>query len=227
MFDFLPKEIDFIKEEEIEELKDEMYVELLDIMNHEEYTIAALEEALFMAQSWVMPVIEQIFDLKALSRFSELKEAYTYVLENWKRHEKMPYPKVEYYSDMCYDTGPIVGEDDEEARLTWEEVEILREEYFAEIEQKKPDSELIALCDYQVLQRYYYFLSYFMDEECDDRDWLIDFCVYQILDTLFNVVWYIDYAHSPGLKTKDSCFMKAVKDICDMDSRLRSEETRN
>ena len=228
MFDFFPEEIDFLDEDQIEPLRDKMEDELLHIMSDKKYTIAALEEVLFMAQSWAMPVIEQILDLKALSRFSELKEAYKYVLENWKKHEKRPYPKVEEYFDMCYDTGPIVGEDDEEAGLTEEEVEILREEYFAEIERKKPDSEVITLCDYHALEIYYYFLDYFMEDECaNNRDELINYCVERILDTLFNVVWYIDYAHSPGVKTKDSGFMNAVKEICDIDSKFRSEKTGN
>ena len=40
MFDFLPQEIDFLNEEQIEDLKDRMYGELWNMLNQKEYTIA-------------------------------------------------------------------------------------------------------------------------------------------------------------------------------------------
>ncbi len=230
MFDFLPEEIDFLNEEQIEDLKDRMYGELWNMLNQKEYTISVFEKILFMTQSWIMPVIEEILEFKAFSRFSELSHAYQYVLEHWNRHEKRPYPKIEYFTDMCYDTGPIVGEDDENASLTDEETEILREEYFSELEQQESDNMVITLCDYHILKHYFYFLDYFIvDENCNnriDREWYVNFCVSRINDILFEVLWYIDYAQRLKGETKDSCFRKAVKEVCEMDNKVRSEETK-
>lgn len=228
MFDFLPEAIDFLDEGQIEDLKNKMYDELRDMLNQKEYTITAFEEILFMTQSCIMPVIEEILDFKAFRRFSELKDAYQYVLEHWNRHEKRPYPKIEYFTNMCYDTGPIVGEDDEEARLTDEEVEILREEYFAELEQKEPDNGVITLCDYHILEYYFYFLDYFTAGESHhnniDRGWYVNFCASRINDILFDILWYIDYAHRLKGETTDSCFIEAVKKIYDMNNKICSKE---
>ena len=131
---------------------------------------------------------------------------------------------------MCYDTGPIVGEDDENASLTDEETEILREEYFSELEQQESDNMVITLCDYHILKHYFYFLDYFIvDENCNnriDREWYVNFCVSRINDILFEVLWYIDYAQRLKGETKDSCFRKAVKEVCEMDNKVRSEETK-
>lgn len=229
MFDFLPEEIDFLNEEQIEDLQDRMYDGLWNMLSQEKYTIAVFEKILFMAQLWIMPVIEEILDFKAFSRFSELKHAYQYVLEHWNRHEKRPYPKIEYFMDMCYDTGPIVGEDDENARLTEEEVEILRQEYFLELEQKEPDNGVITLCDYHILKHYFYFLDYFtVDQSCNnniDREWYINFCISRINGILFEVLWYIDYAHRLKGEARGSCFMKAIKEVCEMNNKIQSEET--
>lgn len=224
MFDFLPEEIDFLDEDQIEGLRDKMEDELMHMMSDKKYTIEALEEMLLTAQSWVMPVTEKILDFDSMSRFSELKKAFEYVSENWKTHKKRPYPKVEYYFDMCYDMGPIVGEDDEDAGLTEEEVEILREEYFAEREQKEPDGGVITICDYQILEKYFYFLDSFSGDRCSDREWLVRHCVWQINNTLFDILWYVDYVHNPKGKTEDSAFMKSVKEICHMDNKFRSKK---
>ncbi len=226
MFDFYPKEIDFLNEEWIEELKDRMHLELYNMLEHKEYTISVLEELLFMAVAWIMPVINKLLDFKAFNRFSELKNSYQYVLENWKNHEKRPYPKMECYINMCYNTGPIVGEDDEETELTYEEIKTLREEYFSEREQKESDDGVITLCDYHILENYFYFLDYFMVDESgdsdNDRDWHINFCVSRINNILFDVLWYVDYADRLKGETESSCFMKAVKEIGDMDNKVRS-----
>jgi len=174
MFDFLPKEIDFLDEDQIEQLRDKMEDELLHMMGDTRYTIEVLEEMLLAAQSWVVPVAEKMLDYNSMSRFSELKEAFGYVSECWKKHEKRPYPKAEYYFDMCYDTGPVVGEDDEEARLTKEEAEALREEYFAERKEKEPNEGIITICDYQILEKYYYFLIIFQGTDAaTETGWFV------------------------------------------------------
>ena len=164
------KKIDFTDEQEINEKINEMLQEIRFGDGDTIEKIFTFERLLIVAQSQLIPFIEKIANFKSLKRFSDLKNSFEYILKCWRENRMRPYPELEYYMDLSYDTAIIVGDDyevlleeDESIKEKYSEQEIrkIQDEWYLEIEQKDFKTKIIVESVYDILETQYYFLNYF------------------------------------------------------------------
>ena len=216
MFDFMPNKIDFSDEKQYEYLQNQISSALQDVLNNEKNTLEQIEQLLFAVQSWIQPFVLQILDFASLNSFSELKNAYEYVQNNWKETVERPYSQLEMYCEMCNQIGCIADSHDDpeyldSIHLSPEMAELLSEDYFSELEEKDFISNAYARYCYSIFESYYYFLSYFMSAK--DRSHAIKICLFLIDNVLFNILWWLDSDLENS--EENSYFLKAVNELLD------------
>lgn len=207
IFSFIPDKLDFTDDNQYDSLRDSMYATLPEILKDERYTVELLEQFLFVTQSWIQPLAEQILSLNSLQDFSGLKAAAGRIYENYKNNNPRPYPGLEEYCNMCNVIGSIVGEYDETSQLSKEEVDLLRESFYNETEPKDNFCKEVAYYySYSVFESLYYFIDYFTGESVrEDAAHMVQFMTDNIL---FGVLWYLE--QEPEKMPGQTGFMEAA-----------------
>lgn len=214
MFHFIPGEIDFSNEETYNQIQNQLSLALQSILNSEKYTFEQLEKLLFYTQSWIEPFVSQILDFDSLTPFSELKNGFEYVKKHWEMSAERPYPQLKVYCEMCNQIACIADSHDDPEYLasihfSKEVYDLLSEAYFSELQEKDSISHTIAHYSYSIFEVYYYFMNYFV--AISDKSHIIDRCIVQIENILFNILWRLDSDLENNAET--SYFLKFVHEL--------------
>lgn len=214
MFHFIPDEIDFSKEETYNQMQNQLSLALQSILNSEKYTFEQLENLLFFTQSWMEPFISKILNFESLTPFSELKNGFEYVKKHWEMSAERPYPQLKVYCEMCNQIACIFDSHDDpeyfaSIHFSKEDYDVVSEEYFSELEEKDSISHTIAHYSYSIFEVYYHFMNYFAS--IGDKSHIIDRCIAQIENILFNILWWLDSDF--GNNAKNSYFLKFIHEL--------------
>ncbi len=102
---------------------------------------------------------QHILGLKSMEPFSELKTFRKYVEENTNNLDLNVLNK---YLVLCNETGSIVGEKEETEVFTEEEILLISEKYYTEIEFLKEERKISNEYAYCIMGSLYYIINYFL-----------------------------------------------------------------
>ena len=207
--DGLLQNIDFSNKEHRRRIEDVIDKELQQLMSEYDNIANIHEKLLVSAQKQVIPFINAILDFKSFHEFADLKNAVDYIAACQQENRVPPFPDIEDYEELCYNTAFIFDTDMEDE---CDESEIkkynrLRDAYYREISQKDTETQIIAEYFWLPLfSEYYYFLGYF-NAESNDKESDKNICRKLIMDIL-DVIWRLDKQCKHTME--DSYFKKAV-----------------
>ena len=211
--DSLLQNIDFSDEEHRRRTKN-IIDEKLRLLMSDSHNISNIHEKLLVsAQKQVIPFINAILDFKSFHEFAELKNAVDYIITCQQENKEPPFPEIEDYDELCYNTAFIfdTNMEDECDESEIEKYNRLRDAYYIEIPQKDPETQIVAEYFWSsVFSEYYNFLGYFNAESSGiERDKNI--CRNLIMEILFEVLWDLDNECEHTIE--DSFFKEAVTNL--------------
>lgn len=132
------------------ELKEKIEKNQIDILKATRMGLIILHEL-----EWYY---QHILDLKSMEPFSELKNIGNYVEENINN---LDLNILMRYLTLCNETGSIVGEGEETEIFSEEEILVIRDQYYTEIQGLKGDSKISNEYAFCIMGALYYIISYF------------------------------------------------------------------
>lgn len=210
----LLKKIDFTDDEHLKRLNDIVDEEFQNRLSDSQNTdnIGIHEKLLLSAQEQLMPFIKKILDFESFRAFTDLKNAFDYIVKYQKENKSRPFSNIKSYIKLCNNTAFIFDDSDLEdcKEDKTEEISCLCHAYYKEISQKDSDTQIIAkYYGYSIFDEYYNFLSYFAFKPSKEKD--ITICKSLIHDILFDIIWNIDLDCEN--KIEDSYFKRAITNI--------------
>lgn len=192
--DNILQNIDFAKEEHFIQIKEIINQELQQLIDNNYYIPNIHERLLVSAQQQVMPFICTILDFQSFHEFTDLKNAVNDIIACQKENKALPYPNMQHYEDLCYNTA-FIFDTNMEDECTKEEIEkfdLLRDAYYEDTSQTDYETQIITQCFWDpIFNEYYNFLSYFSIEN-GDKEKEIEICKTLINDILFDIFWTLD-----------------------------------
>ena len=211
----LLQNIDFFNEKHRSQTRKIIEEKLQQLMSNSHNISNIHEKLLVSAQKQVMPFINEILDCKSFCEFSDLKMAVDYIVTCQRENRKLPFPEIENYVELCYNTAFIfdTNMEDECHENKIEKYCCLRDLYYTEISQKDPKIQIVAEYFWSpIFSGYYNFLGYF-NAESDDIERDRNICKDLIMDILFEVLWDLDNECEHTIE--DSFFKRAVTSLFD------------
>lgn len=211
--DSLLQDIDFTNEEHLKQIEDIIHKELQQLMSDNDNIPNIHERLLVHAQQQVMPFINIILDCKGFHEFTDLKNAVDYIIACQKENKALPYPNMQHYEDLCYNTA-FIFDTNMEDECTKEEIEkfnLLRDMYYEDTLQTDYETQIITQCFWDpIFNEYYNFLSYF-NEENSNKEKEIEICKHLISNILFDIFWSLD--HECNHTIENSYFKQAITNL--------------
>ena len=101
--------IDFTKKEHLIQIKNIINQELQQLIDNNYHIPNIHKRLLVSAQQQVMPFIYTILDFQSFHEFTDLKNAVNDIISCQKENKALPYPNMQHYEDLCYNTAFILS----------------------------------------------------------------------------------------------------------------------
>lgn len=212
--ELLPSKIDFSDYDKIEEYRDLVDNTLINIFNKNEYSIQKLEKILINTQEILKPFIDIFFETESFKKVIDLKNVFSYIKESIKNKSEKPFVNIEKYIEMCYFTGLIVGEREDDI-CSEDEYFLIQEQWQKDKENLGFEKHIIIDYGFNIFGEVYNFICYFgFNNNEITKSKVLNLCISQIDSILFEILWEIDdYMNN---NTDKSYFINAISVIDDI-----------